>query len=62
MATDPARAFYGFKHVTMANKEQAIDTLMLSDALFRSKDVKMRKEYVALVDSVKEQVIRFFLC
>lgn len=56
MANEPARAFYGFKHVTRANENLAIETLMVSDSLFRSNDLQQRKKYVALVESVKEQV------
>ena len=52
--SDPSRAFYGIKHVEKANEFQAIETLMISDTLFRSQDVKERKRYVALVDSVRE--------
>ncbi|VDN08489.1 unnamed protein product [Thelazia callipaeda] len=55
MATDAARAFYGYKHVKMANEHSAIDTLMLSDSLFRSNDIQLRKKFVELVDSVKAQ-------
>ncbi|KAK6046421.1 eRF1 domain 3 [Cooperia oncophora] len=55
MSTEPDRAFYGYKHVMMANKEQAIETLLLSDSLFRSQDLETRKRYVALVESVREQ-------
>uniref|UniRef100_F1KY77 Protein pelota homolog n=1 Tax=Ascaris suum TaxID=6253 RepID=F1KY77_ASCSU len=55
MATEPARAFYGLKHVQMANEHLAIESLLLSDSLFRSTDLQMRKKYVDLVDSVKEQ-------
>ncbi|KAJ8971951.1 hypothetical protein NQ317_018295 [Molorchus minor] len=51
---EPARAFYGKKHVEKANEAQAIETLLISDNLFRCQDVKLRKEYVKLVDSVKE--------
>uniref|UniRef100_A0A8R1U0K8 Protein pelota homolog n=1 Tax=Onchocerca volvulus TaxID=6282 RepID=A0A8R1U0K8_ONCVO len=55
MGTDPARAFYGYKHVLMANEQLAIDTLLLSDSLFRSNDIHLRKKYVELAESVKEQ-------
>ncbi|XP_028140905.1 protein pelota [Diabrotica virgifera virgifera] len=51
---EPAKAFYGKKHVEKANSEQAIETLLISDNLFRCQDVKLRKEYVNLVDSVRE--------
>lgn len=56
MSTDSARAFYGYKHVKMANEQLAIETLMVSDSLFRSQDVLQRKKYVELVESVKNQV------
>ena len=52
--TEPSRAFYGMKHVEKANEFQAIEVLMVTDSLFRSKDVKERKRYVALADSVRE--------
>lgn len=32
---DPARAFYGKKHVEKANAAQAVETLLISDKLFR---------------------------
>uniref|UniRef100_A0A7E4W0W8 Protein pelota homolog n=1 Tax=Panagrellus redivivus TaxID=6233 RepID=A0A7E4W0W8_PANRE len=51
---EPSRAFYGYKHVNMANELSAIDTLIISDALFRSYDVKKREKYIKLVESVEE--------
>lgn len=54
LQTDPARAFYGRKHVEKANEAQAIETLLISDKLFRCQDVVLRKEYVELVESVRE--------
>ncbi|KAF7283301.1 pelota mRNA surveillance and ribosome rescue factor [Rhynchophorus ferrugineus] len=51
---EPAKAFYGKKHVEAANESQAIETLLISDKLFRCNDVKLRKEYISLVDSVRE--------
>jgi len=52
--TDPDRAFYGLKHVLKANEHKAIDTLLVTDELFRSSDVQTRKTYVDLVESVRE--------
>lgn len=51
-----------FRHVQRAHKEQAIDTLMLADSLFRAQDIETRKKYVKLVEDVKENVrcSRFF--
>nr|CAG4646302.1 EOG090X07BV [Macrothrix elegans] len=54
LQTEPSRAFYGFKHVLKANEAQAIDTLLISDNLFRSQSVEERKKYVALVESVRD--------
>lgn len=54
LSSDPAKAFYGIKHVEAANEHQAIETLLVSDHLFRSDNVDERKRYVRLVDSVKE--------
>lgn len=51
---EPAKAFYGKKHIEKANEAQAIETLLISDKLFRCEDVKLRKEYVYIVDTVKE--------
>lgn len=51
---EPARAFYGKKHVTKAVEAQAVETMLISDNLFRCQDVASRKEYVRLVDSVRE--------
>jgi len=54
LQTEPAKAFYGLQHVEKACEAQAIETLMISDNLFRCQDVQQRKRYVALVDAVKE--------
>lgn len=35
LQTDPARAFYGKKHVEKAAAAQAVETLLISDKLFR---------------------------
>lgn len=35
LQTEPSKAFYGKKHVEMANEAQAIETLLISDNLFR---------------------------
>eukprot|EP00039_Didymoeca_costata_P009918 m.132470 g.132470 ORF g.132470 m.132470 type:complete len:92 (-) comp14647_c0_seq8:1391-1666(-) len=35
LMTDPDRAFYGIKHVELANEQQAIQSLMVTDSLFR---------------------------
>nr|CAG4649379.1 EOG090X07BV [Scapholeberis mucronata] len=62
LQTEPSRAFYGLNHVLKANEGQAIDTLLVSDNLFRSQSVDERKKYVALVESVRDNggVARIF--
>ncbi|GFS36107.1 protein pelota [Trichonephila inaurata madagascariensis] len=54
LMTEPNKAFYGVNHVFKANEAQAIDTLLISDKLFRCNDVPKRKSFVELVDSVRE--------
>ena len=54
LGNDPDRAFYGPIHVAAAHAQEAIKTLLVSDALFRAKDIAERKRYVALVEGVRE--------
>jgi protein pelota len=51
---EPSRAFYGYSHVNAAASRFAVKTLMVSDTLFRSHDLRTRAKYVALVDFVKD--------
>lgn len=51
---EPLKACYGEKHVMLALEAQAIETLMISDKLFRAQDVGQRKKFVRIVDEVKE--------
>ncbi|CAH8837579.1 unnamed protein product [Trichobilharzia szidati] len=62
LKVDQSRAFYGYKHVKTAAEAFAIDTLLVSDALFRSRNLEERKRYVELVDQVKENqgTVRIF--
>merc|ERR1712129_408875 len=50
---DETKAIYGPKHVCVANESQAIQTLMVTDELFRSKDLKKRQKYVKIVEDCK---------
>jgi len=52
--TSPDQAQYGYLHVCKANEDCAVDSLLVTDELFRSSDVVTRKKYVALVESVRE--------
>ena len=55
MDTDPDKAYYGYEHVAKAHYDSlAIDSLLVADALFRNSDVKLRKKYVQLVESVRD--------
>jgi len=54
LQTEPDRAYYGISHVEKANEAMAIETLLVTDELFRSMDLPTRKRYVKLVESVKE--------
>ncbi len=52
---DASRAFYSYKHVQKALEMGAIDTLLITDSLFRSPSIQTRRKYIALVDAVKAQ-------
>jgi protein pelota len=51
---DPDRAHYGFQHVRQAQQSSAVQSLLVTDQLFRNSDVKLRKQYVQLVEDVKQ--------
>eukprot|EP01137_Pigoraptor_chileana_P011316 Opistho-2@61978 len=53
LSNEPDRAYYGYDHVMRAAERLGVETLLISDELFRSQDVKTRKKYVALVEAVK---------
>lgn len=53
MNSDPNRAHYGYKAVLRAADNQAIDTLLVSDSLFRADNIETRKRYIELVELVK---------
>ncbi|CAN1765604.1 Protein PELOTA 1 [Linum perenne] len=50
---DSDRACYGPKHVEVANERLAVQTLLITDDLFRNADIPTRQKYVNLVKSVK---------
>lgn len=51
--SDPDRAYYGYNHVLRASEENAVDTLLITDELFRAMDIAERKKYIALVESIR---------
>jgi protein pelota len=54
MENNPDKAYYGYDHVAKAHEQLAIDSLLVTDELFRNTEVKTRKKYVQLVESVRE--------
>jgi protein pelota len=55
LMTDPSRAYYGYGHVARAVERRAVQSLLVTDVLFKSKDLQERRRYVQLVEDVKEQ-------
>ncbi|OMO92939.1 Translation release factor pelota-like protein [Corchorus capsularis] len=53
LSNDSARACYGPKHVEIAHERMAVQTLLITDDLFRNSDIATRQKYVNLVNSVK---------
>ena len=53
LSDDPARAFHGPGHVLAADEAHAVQTLLLSDSLFRCAKPEARMQWAALVESVK---------
>lgn len=55
LGRDPARAMYGPGHVAAAHYDRlAVQTLLVSDALFRARDAATRSAYVDLVQGVRD--------
>jgi protein pelota len=54
MDVDPDKAYYGYDHVAKAHQQLAIDSLLVTDELFRASDVATRKRYVQLVEGVRQ--------
>ena len=54
ISTDPHRAYYGYASVRRAQDLSAIDSLLVTDQLFRANNVTVRKQYVQLVEDCRE--------
>lgn len=50
LASDPARAFYGPGHVAAAAELGAIQTLLITDSVFRVNNVTKRRKVTSLVE------------
>ncbi|KAI0567198.1 Translation release factor pelota [Gracilaria domingensis] len=62
MHKDSDRAVYGPAHVKFASEMGAVQQLLVTNKLFRSADVQLRKKYIALLESVEQAgatVVRF---
>ena len=53
MDTDPDKAYYGYTHVKSAADQCAIDSLLVTDELFRASTPQVRRMYVDLVEDVR---------
>ncbi|XP_008800975.1 protein PELOTA 1 isoform X2 [Phoenix dactylifera] len=54
LSNDTARACYGPKHVEVAHERMAVQTLLITDSLFKNSDISTRQKYIKLVESVKD--------
>lgn len=54
LSTEPNKAIYGLPDVELANHYEAISCMMLSDMLFRSNNLALRKKYSQLLFQVKK--------
>lgn len=54
MVSSPDRAVYGPKAVLKASESQAVEELLITDTLFRSRNFVIRKQFVELVESVRD--------
>ncbi|KAL7271436.1 Translation factor pelota [Rhizina undulata] len=54
MNLDEFRAWYGPKEVQRAVEQGAVGTLLISNSLFRSDNIALRKQYVRMVEDVKK--------
>ena len=61
LAADQDRACYGYTEVLQADAQLAVEELLVTDKLFKSADVKERRMYVRLVESVREHGGRVFV-
>ena len=54
LAAKPDRALYGPAHVFAAHELGAVETLLITDALFRTPDAAARRRWVALTEEVEK--------
>lgn len=61
LANSPDRATYGFNDIKHADDSLAVDELLVTDHLFKAANVGVRKQYVDLVESVREHGGKVFV-
>ena len=61
LSKDPDWACYGYNHVQYADVLLLIDELLIIDSLFQNADFNKRRQYVQLVESVREHGGKVFL-
>ncbi|GBG32273.1 Protein pelota [Hondaea fermentalgiana] len=54
-------AFYSFPHVRAALEKGAIDSLLITDSLFRSSNIKQRRQYVDLVEAARDAGAKVYM-
>lgn len=57
----PEKAAYGWEEVGMAVELGAVDSLFVSDELFRTSDVARRKQIAEMVEHVKQSGGKLFV-
>ena len=55
LAMDPDKVCYGKRSVDSSMENHAVETLLVSDTLFRAKNVTTRRLYVQLVDKAEKE-------
>eukprot|EP00351_Strombidinopsis_sp_SopsisLIS2011_P001609 CAMPEP_0116880298 /NCGR_PEP_ID=MMETSP0463-20121206/12206_1 /TAXON_ID=181622 /ORGANISM="Strombidinopsis sp, Strain SopsisLIS2011" /LENGTH=85 /DNA_ID=CAMNT_0004530695 /DNA_START=773 /DNA_END=1030 /DNA_ORIENTATION=- len=58
LGTNEAKVTYGPKSVEFALDEMAIEVLLISDKLFRSKNIAQRKHYVSLYERANRNGVK----
>ena len=53
LANEPDRVCYGFKHVSFAADQSAVEDLLISDKFYRCDDFELRNQYVSLMESIQ---------
>ncbi len=54
LVSSPDRAVYGPKAVLKATDAQAVEELLVTDSLFRSRNFAIRKQFVELIENVRD--------